>query len=330
MPRTSGFLSTLNSSGYDPVRAPGGPLGNHVSFDFQGYHVVGLNSRPNQLPMFGGLPGQNSLEGEWPENCLQNSSCPLWLWSLYAEKGYSTGLLEQECSFKRSTQDSFGTAVWHPFYPRNGGTRLNDLFCHPMWHPYKDYRPHCLFGKYGHRVILEYLNQFIFDRLPHGSPNRPVFSVAFLNEAHERSLKIVRQLDTDLEPMLQRLVLRRPHSVIVLVSDHGLHYPDTSIYSEQPFPAFFMVLPKSLLAQKPEILPYLRANEKRPITPFHFYGTLRHLLQMFYSEEVNKNENVHDWNLSVMSGVVPLLSCQEARVPHAFCDSWSRLSSGLL
>ena len=252
---------------------------------FTSYTAVGNNSGPNQAALYSGQPlkSRNSISNHTRE----------WLWdTLRKEGGYATLKAEDGCIENSNMLQSIKPQVDH-------GDAFNRMMCFDFQ------RPNCLGGKRAAEHLVEYGAQFM---TAYSKLEKPWAGFLHLIDSHEDTQTLEGTLDDILFqflfsiynkeqlarlPLGKRLKLSIPptvwnNTVIVLMSDHGLHYgsylQSPQGLKERSQPLFTIHLPSTNLVS-PDQLEALKHNKHLVTTPYDVYQTILDLL-------VPKNFNV--------------------------------------
>lgn len=200
-------------------------------------------------------------------------------------------------------------------------------WCHPDYDVDKLYfRPisRCLGGVPAHEPLMEYERAFLTN---YGGRVRSLSWTVYL-EGHEPSFRSMGSLDAPLASHLMRLRAagRSESTVILLLSDHGIHYGtyyDGSAAGplEHAMPLLFALVPNAVLRTYPQMATALEANRKRLISPFDLHATLLQLLTY------PALPDLPDWSSagmrlrpkSILESVPADRSCEDAGVPEGVC-----------
>eukprot|EP00762_Andalucia_godoyi_P001841 ANDGO_06026.mRNA.1 hypothetical protein len=239
-------------------------------FNFSGYRAIAANSLPNQMPLFSGA--------ESPAQRDANPQLFPYTGDFYREVGgYSFGFYDEDCGGAPAPRVSYNFPANHSFVlldedPRHvhgdgdwmveqrADATMVAPFCHPGWHPFNDYGMHCLAGSDPYHLRLSFMHDFLDRRLDahHNRPtDQPKLFIGHVYEAHTRLPQLLDLYDKPFAAALDRLFVDHPRAIIILLSDHGLHYNEWD-YSHE-FTMLFMSLP---LDFPQHLLDTMRENER--------------------------------------------------------------------
>ena len=257
---------------------------------FSQYTAVGNNSGPNQAALYSGRPlaSRASIASHNAHRGQQ------WLWDTLREHGYATLKAEDGCIENSNMIQSIQPKVHH-----------GDAFIQMMCFDFE--RPNCLGGRSAPRHFLEYGAQFIH---AYEQPKQPQDShrqlqqpwAAFLHfiDSHEDTQTMEGTLDEPLWKYLFSIYQSSKHcrtpqkasssspdefqfpcsvwnnTMIVLISDHGLHYGSYLLsrkgLQERSQPMLHLHLPENL--QSSSSSKALAENKHLWTTPFDVYETI--------------------------------------------------------
>jgi hypothetical protein len=104
------------------------------------------------------------------------------------------------------------------------------------------------------------------------------------------------------------------NSLLVFYSDHGMRFGklrETYIGKlEERLPFLFLVLPKWFREKYPQISHNLKKNERRLITPFDIYETLKHVL--FFGKYIPQKQKINSRGTSLFEEVSSERTCSDA------------------
>ncbi|EZG68904.1 putative transmembrane protein [Gregarina niphandrodes] len=265
-------------------------------YQFFRYHSVGFNTGPNTQALFTGV--ERDYDRYYPP-----------IWSILKNRGrYVTGVVQGHCEdwnvlyqeHLNETKISDGRVLVTP----DVDYELESMACFPEYEPvkwtdrgnfqgYTSIVRRCLWGRHVHEWELDYSRKFI-QKFQNKSP---WFLVTTLMEGHEGTGEVISQVDRALASFLTNDV-PRDNTVLLLVSDHGLHmglnflyFLDGRINHRTPFGA--MLLSRDLLNKVAQnentnndqsidadvINQTLVTNQQRLVTAADMYFTLRHIAQ---------------------------------------------------
>lgn len=306
------FIRTLPRS-YDFLTKT---LGAHV---MQGYNIVGDGTPQQLIPI---LTGKTELE--LPEtrrrmgNRAQFVNVFPFVWDDFKKNGYVTLFAEDAphigtFQYRLRGFDSPPTHHYmRPFYVKT-------------YPEYKNHPKLCLRNTPRHKVMLDYLHQFMTVH-----KERPKFAFAFHAELSHDDFNLISLADDDLHAFLTRL--RDDHhlnnTVLVVMSDHGHRF--SSIRStqqgkqEERLPFLALALPPSFAETFPSAADNVRMNIHRLTTPFDVYPTMQDVLH-FPGARLGQ---VTSRGISLFSQVPAARTCADAYVePHwCACLSWEPIN----
>jgi len=241
------------------------------------YGVIGYNTLRNSNGLFAGIQYDSVHRG-------------VPIWEEFRKKGYVTGVADDLCEDWDTTYNNRTTVSLDH--------ELIAPFCLPEYHerdgsPWGNFkgpfslRRRCITGQYVHNYALNYTREFI--NLYDGK--NPWFFRSSYIEGHESSSEVLSLMDDDLERFFSSLseeTLNR--TVIIIMSDHGLHMGFSYLFSNQGFtehklPMFTTFIPERFLNKYPEIRKNLDENEQKLISAFDIYTTFRDILDFDISLE---------------------------------------------
>mmetsp|Transcript_2612 Transcript_2612/g.5489 ORF Transcript_2612/g.5489 Transcript_2612/m.5489 type:complete len:358 (-) Transcript_2612:1145-2218(-) len=242
---------------------------------FEKYTAIGPNSGPNQAALYSGttLKKRNQLL-----KTLKNND--KWLWDRLRSAGYVTLKGEDSCIENSNMMQSLAPNTTH-------GSALQGLFCFDAFS-----RPNCIGPDLASSILLEYGYKFIstYEKLrrnTHGDLRWASF-MHFV-DSHEDTMILSAALDPGLSNFLIKLNVEAhfEDSVVIVSSDHGLHYgPKFGSWQgrkEATEPILYIHIPNSL---RDEVdINVLSSNAHLWTTPFDVHETLLELTQTSSSKE---------------------------------------------
>lgn len=231
---------------------------------FSNYTAVGDNSGPNQAALFTGKPLVNGREGIKTSTATNDGNRSFWLWDKLQTNGYVTLKAENGCISNSNMLQSIKPRTTH-------GQQLHKMYCFDFD------RPNCLGKNLTAEYLANYATQFIdaYHSDEH-RPNHPPWA-AFLSfiDGHEDTLTLASLLDNVLLKFIHYTSKVTSNTVIVVLSDHGLHYGPyfRSIPGERERaePLLYIRLPDFSPRQQRDTL---KDNSKMFVTPFDVHETL--------------------------------------------------------
>ena len=246
MPKTSDVLTELNF-----IR-------------FKRYTAVGPNSGPNQAALYSGtkLQKRNQLH----KNLHSKDT---WLWDRLLAAGYVTLKGEDGCIENSNMIQSLAPNTTH-------GSALQGLFCFNAFS-----RPNCIGPDLASSILFEYGYQFISTyEKTRKSINHDLRWASFMHfvDSHEDTMLLSATLDLGLTKFLRKLYAEAyfEKSVVIVASDHGLHYgPNFASWQgrkEATEPILYVHIPESLRHMVDTNV--LKSNSHLWTTPFDLHETL--------------------------------------------------------
>jgi len=272
-----------------------------------------------------------------------------WLfWNAYKNAGYATLFANNICQDytrtffevnQTNTDYDFVVPFCHPDY-----TSLVDTYSN--FHGPYSFSKRCIAGKHVHSYLFDYISDF-FDNYSNVSK----LAVASVLEGHEGSGSVITASDEDLVQFLETLLAKHSNTVVVLVSDHGLHMglywmmTEAGGKYEWKLPALYTVFPTEFLSllkmkggdttnannkndddtnkNKNNVESNLKNNQQQLLTHYDLYKTL---LQLPTYPEVSSIYSNHPqrWLLdsraiSLFDEVPTSRTCKLAGVQTKFC-----------
>jgi len=248
---------------------------------FGNYTIVGDNSGPNQSALFSGLPlnGRNGIKSSVSHGIDSNATStnvPKWLWERFNEAGYVTLKGEDVCISNSNMVQSMKPNTTH-------GKQLYNMFCFDFD------RPNCLGKDLAAKYLVQYAKKFMdtYSNLKKGGTLRPFAAFVSFVDSHEDSLTLISYIDALLVDLIQ--AAPKSNTIIVFLSDHGLHYGPSFASKlgerERAEPMLYVKLPKKLSEQSGHVL---RQNADYWTTPFDVYETIS---DIFFGSSHQHNDN---------------------------------------
>jgi len=243
------------------------------AFQFMKYHNIGINTKPNVIPLFYGN--------------FAKSNKGIFIGKYLKKKGFIIGSEHNSCN--RAIFDY--PQIEDPIVKPKGFDHENfGLFCDSNYNDKKN-KWSCLKGRNSFiRKCLydeqtsKYLRDYFVDFCKKYKNERKYFSAIF-TDGHEGTLEVVKYIDDDVHDLILELLTKYfdDKSVIIIVSDHGAHIPgiDNVLFSEQKtienfLGLFLMILPNNTNLNK-EIIHH---NEQVLVTPLDIYFTLLDMIDI--------------------------------------------------
>lgn len=280
------------------------------AFDMMGYNKVADNTFVNIVPM---TLGKFLEEVPWNESM---SDIPFddydFIWKQFSHCGYRTLYAEDapkiaifdflKAGFQKSPADYF-----------NRHFSIAMTRDKKLW--YNDHK--CLVNKLETDIMLNYTFQFASVM-----KNNPYFIFAFITGLTHDSQESAAIADYPYYNYLKTLYDSNMlnNTLVLFYSDHGMRFGkmrETYIGKlEERLPFLFMVVPQWFRKKYPTISKNLRINERRLITPFDVYETLRHVL-FFQKEKKHMSELANSRGVSLFEEVPENRTCSEVGIlPH--------------
>ena len=242
----------------------------HHYIQFDNHHTFGPNSPPNKWPLFGGMlrPGPGFLQTwrmDWPLSVIQSwltahtGSRAEWLHTKFKDAGYVTIHGDDICDPEKKS----GTLT--SIMGSQGVTPAADV----MPHPKALCEVKCVEQSCCSQSTYEFVAQ-AFDNHRHCN----VFATLNPNVEHSVHWWYSKS------PLWAERFLRRvlqPNTILVAISDHGLHYGEHNVdpvgdaYRTNPF--LIVLWPKSL-EQRGELKALQRSSTANVTTHLNVYGFL--------------------------------------------------------
>lgn len=280
------------------------------AFDMMGYNKVADNTFVNIVPM---TLGKFLEEVPWNESM---SEIPFddydFIWKQFSQRGYRTLYAEDapkiaifdflKAGFHKSPADYFNR---HFSIAMTRDKRL--------W--YNEHK--CLVNRLETDIILNYTFQFASVM-----KNNPYFAFAFITGLTHDLQESAALADVPYYSYLKSLFDSNMlnNTLVIFYSDHGMRFGkmrETYIGKlEERLPFLFLVLPPWFRRQYPLINRNLKINERRLVTPFDIYETLRHVL-FFQKDRKHLNEFPSSRGTSLFEEVLENRTCSEVGIlPH--------------
>ncbi len=248
---------------------------------FEKYTAIGPNSGPNQAALYSGttLKKRNLLQKDFKNN-------DKWLWDRLRLAGYVTLKGEDSCIENSNMMQSLEPNTTH-------GSALQGLFC------FDDFsRPNCIGPDLASSILLEYGHKFVstyenLRRNTHGDLRWASF-LHFV-DSHEDTMMLSATVDPGLSKFLLKLSAEGhfKDSVVIVSSDHGLHYgPKFGSWQgrkEATEPILYIHFPDSV---QHEIVNVLSSNAHLWTTPFDVHETILELTQTSSSKDGSNRQGL--------------------------------------
>ena len=315
LPKTVALLKRLYYASLrnNSHKTGGVPL-THRSFLFNRVNSISGYTAMNLVPLYAGELFTNEDEKKRVELSKFPRPVKEWIWQYAAQRGYIT-------SYAADT----GNGLF--------GTRTVCKDCH--------YRPGCL-PHWEHGWVKKENTQFrdgvfsgfcegdgmVFDYIMNYSRqvlqrDHPAKWVAFdANEHHRPESESINQIDTSLVTFLENVLKENNDLVVFLFGDHGKPYfqfPDhIGGHYETLLPFFSIILPLSVLEQRPDFGYNLLENSQRLISYFDVHTTAKSLMHFPHMESVEGHLSHEGINL-LTHVISPHRTCRQAGIPDWSC-----------
>lgn len=279
------------------------------AFDMLGYNKVADNTFVNIVPM---TLGKFLEEVPWNESLshipFDNYS---FIWKNFSDRGYRT--LYAEDAPKIAIFD-FLKAGFH----KSPADYFNRHFSIAMTKDKKLwYNEHnCLVNRLETDIILNYTFQFVSVM-----EKNPYFVFAFITGLTHDSTESAAMADEPYYNYLKTLKERNmlENTVMIFYSDHGMRFGklrETYIGKlEERLPFLFVILPKWFRKKYPEISNNIKTNERRLVTPFDIYETLKHIL--YFGNKSSIEQTFSKRGTSLFEKVSDRRTCSDVGIlPH--------------
>lgn len=182
-------------------------------------------------------------------------------------------------------------------------------------------RSHCFLSEPETKITLDWLADFL-----ETFQTKPTFSYLFNSRLTHDYLNYAGYADTPYLDFFKRIhssgVMN--HSIVAFFSDHGIRFGkirDTYVGKlEERLPFFFLAFPPWFADRYPVQWRNLRLNERRLVTPFDIYATLREVLN--FTGDVPREANVSERGISLFAQVPPERTCEDASILPHWCTCY--------
>jgi hypothetical protein len=244
----------------------------YESFQFLKYHATATWTNGNMMPLFFGVP--------WDESC-----CGIYSLNWFKQKGYVTGSILNQCS--REFVDLHANAMTQKLTWTNYDHEFSSLFCDPNFSPPDNpfpimngpygVRKKCLYSKPTLDYALNYTSQFA--ELYKDQPK--FYRIGNIN-GHEGTGEVIKYDDDTLVEFMKDFE-RNGHmqdTLTIIFSDHGYAMPGfhTIFKSEDhkkeaTLPVLYFIIPKNH-KEFSKLKLSLKSFENVFITPYDLHNTL--------------------------------------------------------
>lgn len=242
-----------------------------------------------------------------------------WLWDRLRSAGFVTLKGEDSCIENSNMMQSLSPNTTH-------GRALQGLFCFNAFS-----RPNCIGPDLASSILFEYGYQFVstYEKLRR-TTHHDLRWASFMHfvDSHEDTMLLSATLDTGLSKFLKKLNAEAyfQNSVVIVSSDHGLHYgphfPSWQGRKEATEPILYIHIPHSL--QDDVDVNVLKSNSKLWTTPFDLHETLLELTQTSSNRKGERRRGL------TLTEHLPALrkKCETTSdlIPPAYCSLQSRMS----
>ena len=245
---------------------------NYSSYEFFKFHSLGFYTHINIQPMFYGNSKKSNSGIEFIKYAKEN--------------GYITGHTYEHCSHALyNDEKNIGSKNVKSYFWDHENIAM---FCDPNYYDKKfastynrgpsSFLKRIFYGKQPIEYELEYFKQF-WEKY---NDVKKVFRLSFMM-AHEDTGEVIKYMDEPLSKILYDFYYKGyfDDTLIVFVSDHGLHLPrlygwlaNGNFMYERAFPHLFIISGKNISNFNHNIL----TNQNKLITPYDIYNTLIHAI----------------------------------------------------
>ncbi|KAG7349323.1 DUF229 domain containing protein [Nitzschia inconspicua] len=233
---------------------------------FKKYIAVGPNSGPNQSALYAGTALRN-------RNGIRSmSNRTIWLWDQLKQAGYATLKGEDGCIENSNMIQSISPNTTH-------GKALEGLFCFDSFS-----RPNCIGPDAAGSILLSYGKKFIqsYEKL-RKTKHEMLRWASFLHftDSHEDTMMLASTIDKNIATFLNQIRHQEifQNTVVVICSDHGLHYgPSFQTLQgrkEATQPMMHVRIPDRMQTQP--IMEIFQRNANKYVTAFDIHRTLQEL-----------------------------------------------------
>ncbi|KAL7732040.1 hypothetical protein ACLKA6_015803 [Drosophila palustris] len=294
-------------------------------FELSGYNKIGDNTLPNWLALLTGLNLNSITEQCDPHHVAALDRCE-FIWQLYRDLGYVTAFGEDDVpinTFNFGLQGFQKSPVDYYLRPY--------LIAAEKWLDMSEQEDQenqiCLGYDHASEHVYNYALEFA-----RRYRNDSFFGFFWTNtHSHGHQISRTSAMDEYMTQYLERLVGQgtMEHTVVVLLSDHGMRQGATRLDSlgwlEERLPFLFIWLPAYLKQSHPEFVQALQLNENRLSNPYDLHATLKHILVLSGRDTLATVATAKDCpNCQSLLLEVPLnRSCADASIADHWCTCWS-------
>lgn len=286
----------------------------------EGYNIVGDGTPQALLPILTGKTEEELPEARRGHQGATTVDSHPWIWKNFSRLGYVTQWGEDMAFIGTFNMRMMGfdkQPVDHymrPFY----------LVTEKL---HKFYKPYCLGSQPRHRIMFNYLKDFVNVYREH-----PKFSFLFHSEYSHDNSNTLQWMDQDLINLM-KYMYENGHlnsTVLILMSDHGARFHDIrqtlqGKYEER-MPYFAFRFPEWFAKKYHVEYNNLKKNSKRLVTPFDIHATFEHILSIAHS---NLKSESHIKNttgalklprgISILKDIPQNRSCYDAGIAPHWC-----------
>eukprot|EP00667_Euglena_gracilis_P009324 EG_transcript_9474 len=234
-----------------------GTRASHRAFVFHHAAALGPCTAFNMIPLFAGLPFSAANERQRLKTLTMATLPPghRWLWDEAQEAGYVTAYISQ-----------YGNLFGHRFWNNSFDHLMPARVGQSQYFNWVKRGYGCLGNRRFTDLDFNYTHEFLEEPLYAAMPK---FLYAHFDQAHDRETRAT-WVDAPLATAVKRILRTQPHTVVLLLSDHG--------GTPRHLPLISLLVPVPLLAMYPEWGSSLHANQDEVVSWFDLHLTLRQLL----------------------------------------------------
>eukprot|EP01127_Copromyxa_protea_P018988 TRINITY_DN6082_c0_g1_i1.p1 TRINITY_DN6082_c0_g1~~TRINITY_DN6082_c0_g1_i1.p1 ORF type:complete len:616 (+),score=98.22 TRINITY_DN6082_c0_g1_i1:78-1925(+) len=321
-------------------------------FDFEAFHASGTNSLPNKLILWAGTCWERSCKSSVLQESMNSKfyngekhditeamKLP-WLFKLFSEKGYVNYHAEEAAGIKRKG-DTYGNSsilnffadipredFIHEIFPGHafnfGSSSCTRHTCPGTVFSSTEPFAACNVDRLTFQTIFDDMTNFW-----NTYEEYPKFAGVSLTFDHQAQPQGSACLDYGVVEFLEGLKNQDmfENTVVVLVSDHGSkvgqYFTTPSGIKENMLPLLNIIAPNWLVDDHPDLFELLAENQKKLITHFDLYYTLRQLAD-FPNLSRPKELSEINYAYSLFDSIPDTRDCDEAGIPRIYCicGSW--------
>ena len=297
-------------------------------FIMKGYTKVGANTFPNLVSL---LTGKVCYSKELPPHEKHLDLYP-FIWKNFSNSGYVTMFSEDlpdmgTFTYWKGFKDQPAMHYMRPFYLALDtfglpNTKRTSLISENNNIHLGNYSALCVKNTPKHHFYMNYYKQFITF---YG--NKRKFALGWLNELTHGYDNLVQLADRDYMLFFKWLKEsgRLDHSILILMSDHGIMQRDIKNTlagrTENRMPIFAIVIPPHLKSKYPHIPRNLQTNTKRLSTAYDVHETLVDILESDFLRSMKKVNELEmlPRGISLFREIPERRSCDDAAIPGDYC-----------